>query len=257
VFSAAYGAGTIAWMPVKPDGTLGVAQQMAVGDKAHAVNFDATGAFVFVPCLGVDYVAQLTFDAASGALQWNSVAPTAALPNASGPRHLVFHPTLPSLAFVLCELTSVVVPFALNSSTGVLTQVGAPLSTIRAGLPLPTVQAAAEILATADGRYLYATNRASPLGRGDNSIAVIPLSPQGAMNGGVVQWATGEGVGALSFPRHAVLTSAPAQPFLLAVSQNSGVITVFERDQASGLLFQTAAKSAENQQPIFVGELLV
>lgn len=255
VFSAAYGAGTIAWMPVKPDGTLGLARQMAVGDKAHAVNFDATGAFVFVPCLGVNYVAQLTFDAASGALDWNSVAPTAALPNASGPRHMVLHPTLPSLAFVLCELTSVVVPFALNASTGVLTQVGAPLSTIRAGLPSPTVQAAAEILASADGRFLYVTNRASPLGRGDNSIAVIPLSPEGAMTGSVVQWATGEGVGALSFPRHAVLTSAPGQPYLLTASQSSGVITVFERDQTSGLVFQTASKNAQNEQPIFIGEL--
>ena len=255
VFSAAYGAGTIAWMPVKPDGTLGLARQMAVGDKAHAVNFDATGAFVFVPCLGVNYVAQLTFDAASGALNWNSVAPTAALPHASGPRHMVFHPALPSLAFVLCELTSVVVPFALNASTGALTQVGAPLSTIRAGLPSPTVQAAAEILASADGRFLYVTNRASPLGRGDNSIAVIPLSPEGAMTGSVVQWATGEGVGALSFPRHAVLTSAPGQPYLLTASQNSGVITVFERDQTSGLVFQTASKNAQNEQPTFIGEL--
>ena len=117
------------------------------------------------------------------------------------------------------------------------------------------MQAAAEILASADGRFLYVTNRASPLGRGDNSIAVIPLSPEGAMTGSVVQWATGEGVGALSFPRHAVLTSAPGQPYLLTASQISGVITVFERDQTSGLVFQTASKNAQNEQPIFIGEL--
>ena len=255
VFSAAYGDGTVAVMPVRPDGTLGAATQMAVGAKAHAVNFDATGAFVFVPCLGIDAVAQLTFDAQSGALDWSSVAPLAPLPNASGPRHMVFLPTNPLLAFVLCELTSVVVPFALNASTGVLTQVGAPLSTIRAGLPPPTVQAAAELLASADGRFLYATNRASPFGRGDNSIAVIPLTPEGALAGSVAQFATGEGAGALSFPRHALLSSAPGQPFLLAVSQNSGMITVFERDPVAGTLAQTSSENARNAQPIFIGEL--
>jgi 6-phosphogluconolactonase len=257
VFSAAYNDGTIAWMPVLADGTLGApAQQMPVGPKAHAVNFDASGRFVFVPCLGSDSVAQLVFDDATGALAWNPAGASAALPAGSGPRHMLFLPTNPRVAFVLCELASAVVPFAFDPVLGVLSQAGAPLPTTRPGLPAPSVQAAAELLASADGLFLYATNRAAPFGAGDNSVAVLPLTRGGALTGAVAQWATGDGAaGALSFPRHAALSFAPGQPWLFVVGQYSGAITVFARDAATGLLRQANATSALNVQPTFVGEL--
>ena len=197
VFSASYNLGTVAVMQVLPDSTLGPAFQMSVGPKAHAVNFDSTGRFVFVPCLGNDTVAQLFFDASSGTLSWNPYQARAALPAGAGPRHMVFLPTAPLLAFVLCELDSTVVPFALDAQRGTLAPLPqAPVSTLRAGLPAPAVQAAAEILASADGRFLYATNRASggaAPGAGDNSVAVLPLTPAGALVGNVSSWATGSG----------------------------------------------------------------
>jgi len=258
VFSAAYDAGSIAWMPVLPDGTLGAAQQLSLGagSKAHAVNFDASGRFVFVPCLGSDSVAQFVFDDATGALSPNPAGASAALPAGSGPRHMVFLPTNVRVAFVLCELASLVVPFAFDPARGVLSPSGAaPVSTIRPGLPAPSVQAAAELLASADGLFLYATNRAAPFGAGDNSVAVLPLTRGGALAGGVAQWAAGEGAGALSFPRHAALSFAAGQPWLFVVGQYSGALTVFARDAATGLLQQANATSALNAQPTFVGEV--
>ena len=229
---------------------------MVLGQKAHAVNFDSTGAFVFVPCLGSDSIAQLVFDAQNGVLEWNPVSPAALLPAASGPRHMVFLSTHKLLAFVLCELSSIIVPFALNAS-GVLVQVGSPVSTIRAGLPKPLVQAAAEILASADGLFLYASNRASPFGTGDNSIAVLQLTQQGVLTGNVTQHETGENEGVLMFPRHIALSSSVKQPFLFAVSQNSSMITVFARNPAAGTLSQVSAVRAEMAHPTFIGELLL
>jgi 6-phosphogluconolactonase len=43
-----------------------LAQFVAAGANAHQVVVDISGGFVFVPCLGVDYVAQYTFDVATG-----------------------------------------------------------------------------------------------------------------------------------------------------------------------------------------------
>jgi 6-phosphogluconolactonase (cycloisomerase 2 family) len=261
VFSASYDQGTISVMQVLTDSTLGPANTLSVGSKAHAVNFDATGRFVFVPCLGEDAVAQLVFDQVTGSLEWNENARFASLPTGSGPRHMIFLSTNPLLVFVLCELTSILVPFSLDNITGVLmpTQTGPQfVSTIRTGLPIPQIQAAAEVLVSEDGRYIYVSNRASPIGTGDNSIAVIPLNEQGQLVGTVIQYATGDGDGILNFPRHAMLSSASGQPLLIVAGQNSNMLTVFTRDLTTGLLTQSSFIDSDPiTQPIFIGELFV
>jgi len=258
VFSASYNFGSISVMQVLPDATLGPAFTLQVGANAHAVNFDVTGRFVFVPCLGEDKIAQLVFDDETGTLEWNQVAMNASLPTGSGPRHMVFLPTNPLLAFVLCELTSIIVPFSLNNTTGVLSPtLNGPtfISTLRSGLNPAQVQAAAEILASNDGLFLYATNRASPFGSGDNSVAVIPLDSNGIL-GNVSSWATGENSGVLNFPRHAMLSSTPDQNLLLVASQNGDTITVFVRNSTTGALSQSSDVNSDPiASPIFLGEL--
>ena len=78
---------------------------------------------------------------------------------------MVFHPTL-ATAYVLCELSSQLVQYVFNATSGTLgpRYAAPPASTIRPGYPngMPQVQAAAAVLISADGRFLYATNRASP-----------------------------------------------------------------------------------------------
>ena len=257
VFSASYNAGSVSVMKIQADSTLGPAFTLQVGANAHAVNFDRSGKFIFVPCLGEDNVAQLVFDATTGVLEWNTVANNASLPVGSGPRHMVFLPTNPNLAFVLCELTSILVPFSLDSATGTLTPTSSGgISTIRTGLAPAQVQAAAEVLATEDGLFIYVTNRASPLGTGDNSVAIIPLNANGEIIEGSMSWATGEESGALNFPRHAMLSSAPGQPLLLVANQNGNTLTVFIRNQTTGELSQSSyVDSGAISSPIFLGEL--
>ena len=169
-----------------------------------------------------------------------------------------FLPTNPLLAFVLCELTSIIVPFSLNNTTGVLSPtLNGPsfISTLRSGLNPAQVQAAAEILASNDGLFLYATNRASPFGSGDNSVAVIPLDSNGIL-GNVSSWATGENSGVLNFPRHAMLSSTPDQNLLLVASQNGDTITVFVRNSTTGALSQSSDVNSDPiASPIFLGEL--
>ena len=70
----------------------------------------------------------------------------------AGPRHLALHPTQP-LAFLVCELTSLLVVYRLNPSTGGLEELQQlPLS------PHPE-DYGAEVVVSEDGRTVYASSR--------------------------------------------------------------------------------------------------
>jgi 6-phosphogluconolactonase (cycloisomerase 2 family) len=77
------------------------------------------------------------------------------------------------------------------------------------------VQAAADIMISADGKFLYASNRADPFGEGENSIAVYKINEDdGSLK--AIQWAFG-GFGpkeGLYFPRHSILVPFPGEPIL-------------------------------------------
>ena len=122
---ANYAAGSVAVLPVRPDGALSDAVQVVelpgqpgphrieqVSSHPHHVVFDPAGRWVIVPDKGLDRVFVFRFDAATGKL--TPAAPGAVAARAgSGPRHAAFHPRLP-VAWVVNELASTIVTLFLG-----------------------------------------------------------------------------------------------------------------------------------------------
>ena len=232
VLSASFSDGSVTVLPVLPGGLLGAPTTTALGRNAHQAALWGGGEEVLVPLLGSDAVAVLAFDAASGAL---ALRQTLALPAGSGPRHIAFHPSNPSRAYLACELASSVVPLTRSAGGAWAAELGAAQSTLRPGLPVAAVQACAAIALAPDGAFLYVSNRAAPSPAGDNSIAVLALAADGALAGPPVSWAVGgEGSAALNFPRDFALS--PDGALLVAASQRSGSLTVFTRSADTGAL---------------------
>lgn len=90
---------------------------------------------------------------------------------------------------------------------------------------------------SADGKFLYATNRASPYGGGENSVVAYSIDPEtGALT--AIQWQQG-GQGkdqGIFFPRHATLVPLPGETMLVVANEKSGTVTLLQRDPISGLL---------------------
>ncbi len=185
VFVANYGDGTISVFPIGTDGTLGAAQQtITAGQNAHQILTDAANKFVFVPCLGSDYVAQYAFDETTGMLTPNAV-PHLTTANNAGPRHLAFAPD-GAHAFLINELNSTMTALAYDATLG-------RLSTINTVSTLETPvsgNSGAEIQVHGSGEFVYGSNR------GDNSIVTMSIAPGGAIT--PLAWTSTAG----STPRH-------------------------------------------------------
>ena len=151
---ANYGNGTVGVLPLRHDGTLGEPASRHVGDKAHMIATDLSNRFVLVPCLGIDAVVQLVFDAASGALAPNAVPRVDATPGA-GPRHVALHPSSP-FAYVVNELRSTVTAYAFDTGAGTL-------AAVQTEALLPDEfrgrSSAASIAVHPSGAWLLASNR--------------------------------------------------------------------------------------------------
>ncbi len=159
LLSASYGASLVAVSPIGADGVVREAQQtVATEANAHAIRVDPSGRFAFAACLGGEVIRQMRFDAATGRLDANDPPAWRARPGA-GPRHFVFHPTLP-LVYLLNELDASIDVIPLERERGVLgggRQVAAALASgFAGGAPW-----AADIHLTPDARFLYASERRS------------------------------------------------------------------------------------------------
>ena len=227
VLVANYGGGTVAVLPIDPDGRLKKASSVRVHEgsgptkgrqekpHAHGVYLDAAERFAFSPDLGADRVFVYRFDAGKGTLEPHGAAP---LDPGSGPRHLAFHPSGKHL-YVINELLSTVTAFSYDAEKGAL----APIQTITT-LPAGFSGASwtAEVEVSRDGRFLYGSNR------GDDSLAVFAVDP----STGRLTVKGHSPVGG-KYPRH--FTIDPSGRFILAGHQNSGTISVLRLDPATGV----------------------
>jgi len=120
--------------------------------KPHQVQFDPAGRFVVVPDKGRDVVESYSLDAA-GKLTLVPGAPHAQ--ESAGPRHVAFTPD-GTHAYVLNELNSTIEAFRYDPKTGAL----APFQVLPS-LPdsFTGDSRASEIEVSADGRFVYASNR--------------------------------------------------------------------------------------------------
>ncbi len=219
VLVANYGDGTVAVFPIQADGKLGApSDTRAVGANAHMIATDPSNAYVFVPCLGADYVAQFLFDDKTGKLTPNAT-PTVATASGAGPRHIAFHPD-GAHAYVISELTSSLTTYGLNAATGTLTPL-ATVSTLPVGFSGSNT--GAEVSVHPTGAFVYASNR------GDDSIAVFAVDPA---------------AGTLTLKGHTKTGGTTPRSFALdlagtllyAANQGSGTVTPFAVNPATGTL---------------------
>ncbi len=230
VFVANYGGGSMAMLPVRPDGHLGepaalfqhqgssVHPQRQQRPHAHGVTLSPDQRFLFVPDLGLDKVMAYRFAAAAGTLQPAPI-PFAALPPGAGPRHFTFHPG-GLFAFAINELNSTVTSFAYDAERGSLSQLKS-VSTLPRDFTGPNTTA--EIEVHPNGRFLYASNR------GHDSLVVFEVTPRtGALR------AAGHGPTGGKTPRNFALE--PGGRWLWAANQGSDNIVLFRVNPETGKL---------------------
>lgn len=220
---------SLAVLPIAEDGSLREVTQLValtgpLGphrieqklSKPHFNPFDPSGKFVIVPDKGLDRT--FTFRFQDG--QLSAAEPAFAIAReGAGPRHIAFHPKA-DFAYVVNELDSTVTAYRYARDSGALT----PLQI------LPTLPAsftgssrASEIEVSADGRFVYASNR------GYDSIAVYAVDAATGLLTFVEARPTGG-----KTPRFFAI--APGGRFLYALNEDSDSIVTITIDQGSGRL---------------------
>lgn len=244
VLVANYGGGSVAVLPVGPDGKLGEATSFVQhtgssadksrqsGPHAHSINLDAANKFAMVADLGLDKVLVYKFDPAAGKLVAND-PPAVDLPPGSGPRHFAFHPN-GKYAYVNNEMTSTLTALAYDADKGAF-KVLNELST----LPAPTPgNSTAETVVHPNGKFVYTSNR------GHNSIAVFAIDEATGQIKAVGH--QGEGV---KIPRN--FNIDPSGRWMIVANQAGDSLIVYKIDPSTGALTPTDQK-AEVGSPVCV-----
>jgi len=227
---ANYSSGTVAVLPIEPDGSLGALRDLVpltgktgphpteqTSAHPHDVAFDPRGRFCLIPDKGLDAIFVFRVDE-GGKLVPGAPASVAARPGA-GPRHAGFHPTAP-FAFVLNELDSTLTAYRFDAETGAL-EPRQTLTTLPPGWNGRNTTS--EIAVAPSGRFVYASNR------GHDSVVVFAVEPgTGALS--PVAWEPTQG----KTPRFIGLD--PAGATLYAANQDSDTIVAFRVDRPSGTL---------------------
>ncbi|ALN60053.1 hypothetical protein GLE_4712 [Lysobacter enzymogenes] len=226
--------GSLAVLPVDADGRLGAAVQVLghrasqadrerqLGPHVHAAAQSPDGRYVFAADLGADKVYAYRYDPARSAERplLAATTPWLELPAGSGPRHLLFSAD-GRHAYLTLEMSGEIV--ALDHDDGRLRIV----QTLALDPGRRQGNAAAALHLSADGRFLYASNRGE-----DNHIAVYAVDPgDGRLR--PLQRRASEGRG----PREFAL--APDGRHVVVANQHSGNLAVIARDPASGELGAT------------------
>lgn len=241
VLVANYFGGSVAVLPIQPDGSLGEASDFKqdkgkVGptkatnappgsfafsghDQAHAhmIESDPSGRFVLHVDLGLDKIFVWKFDTQKGTLTPNE-PPSVSLPPGDGPRHFAFHPNGDWL-YSLQEEGSTVVLFDYDSENGKLQS----RQTISS---LPPEYAGSNfcsgIMLSEDGRFVYTGNRLH------DSIGIFSVGKSGELSFVGEEWTRG------NYPRS--FTFSPHDKFLYSCNQRADNIAVFRVDKESGKL---------------------
>jgi 6-phosphogluconolactonase len=230
-----YGSGDVEVLPVQSSGGVGPAtDQRHAGLKAHQIVPDAANHFVFVPCLGSDYIAQYVFDAVQGKLTPNTVA-TVGTATGAGPRHLAFHPS-GKVAYSIQETVSTMTAYSYDAQAGQLTSMQT-LSTLPTGFT--GTNTGAEVWVHPSGRFLYGSNR------GDDSIVEYALDAAGKMS------LVGHTKTGGQQPRNFTIDSTGR--WLLVANQSSNTVVEFSVDTSTGMLTQVGAPIVVPAGPTFVG----
>ena len=241
VLVANYHGGTVAVLPVRPDGQLGPATDVKesrgrVGPErsasappgsfaisghdhthAHMIQSDPSGRFVLAADLGLDQILVWKFDPRTGQLIPNH-PPFVALPPGDGPRHFTFHPNGRWL-YSLQEEASTLVTFDYDAANGKLTA-RQTISSLPKGFAGSDFTS--EVMVSPDGRFVYAANRLH------DSIAWFPIAQDGTLTFAGEEWTRGD------YPRS--FNIDPTGQFLYSCNQRADAITCFRINRTTGAL---------------------
>jgi 6-phosphogluconolactonase len=236
-------SGTIASLPIGPDGRLGAAvdtKDYGPASMPHMILTDPTNGFALVPCKGGPFVAQLIFDPATGKLAPNDPDRVDTRPK-SGPRHLTFHPTK-DIAYLINEQEMTVIVYSFDRGRGRLAQLQS-IGTLPRGEAIGKGYSTAEIEAHPSGRFVYGSNR------GHNSIVIYGVQEDGTLA------LIGHEKRMINKPRH--FSIDPSGTLLLVANQGGDSISVFRIDQGTGQLAPLGQPTPAGKQPSFVGTILL
>ncbi len=219
LLSASYSEGVVGVSAIKDGRVTGTPVcTLTTGLKAHSIQTDAANKFAFVPHVGeLNKVDQLRFDVTTGQLTLNSPPH---LPGGAGegPRHFAFHPNGKWAYFVNEQGKSVT-----------LCDYDADSGTLKSRQSVPTVPddwrtkgSCADLHITADGRFVYASNR------GHDSLAIFSVNAQSGEITALGQTPTEK------TPRSFALVAGDR--FVIAAGETSHKLIVYRRDADSGLL---------------------
>jgi len=230
---ANYAGGSVALLPIQPNGALApaapVVQHTGTGPNAerqeaphaHCILPDPSNRFALAADLGADRVFVYRLDLDGRSLSKVDGGDAVMRPGA-GPRHIAFHPTLP-LVFVANELDSTVATLRFDSARGALSLLDTR-STVPPGWTGTNYPA--DVHVASSGRTLYVSNR------GHNSIAVFSVA-ESTDALALDQMVDTEG----DWPRNFSLD--PSGRLLLVANQRSDSVVVFGRDPDTGRLTPT------------------
>ncbi len=219
LLAASYPGAKLTINPIDGDGRVGAepTQVLLTEPKAHCVVVDAANRYAYCTNLGADIVMQLRFDAGSGTVSPNEPPSVSTKANA-GPRHLAFHPTGRFL-YLLNETDATLGVYAIDPVRGTLSELQTVPTLPRdfAGKP-----SAADLHVTPDGRFVYASERAT------STIKGFRIDPETGKLGRCGRWPTE------TTPRGFAID--PRGRFLLAAGLGSNAVTVSAIDPENGEL---------------------
>lgn len=232
VYAANYGTGNFSGFSIGEGGELierlftiqhegrSVNERRQTAPYVHCMTFTPDWKWLCVADLGVDRVEIYVVDEATGLVE-RDASRALTVPAGLGPRHLVFHPN-GLYAYLVCEMGSAVLALRYDAGLGrfdLMQQV----STLPEGWQGNSDAAAIRV--SADGRFLYASNR------GHDSIACYAISPEdGSLSLLSIVPSGGR------CPRDIALD--PSGRFLFAANQLSGTVIRFDVNGKDGSLKQ-------------------
>ena len=249
VLIANYFGGSVAVLPIQPDGRLGNATDVKqdngpIGPKkatnappgsfafsghdrthAHMIQADASGRFVLHADLGTDQILVWKFDERAGVLTSNE-PPFVSLPPGDGPRHFSFHPSGRWL-YSIQEEGSTIVLFDYDGAKGRLT-LRQTISSLPPGFAGSNF--CSEILVSSDGRFVYAGNRLH------DSVGIFSVGKRGELTFVGDEWTRG------NYPRS--FNFDPTGQFFYVCNQRADNVALFRVDRRKGTLSFTGHYAA-------------
>ncbi|WP_109674014.1 lactonase family protein [Dyadobacter jejuensis] len=243
LFISNYGSGSLAVYSLQNDGQVGqlidTVQNPTLNGKKphmHSIIPSADGRFIYASDLGNDRIYLYDVDAASGKIHPGQ-QPFVAVQAGDGPRHFTLHPN-GQYAYSAGELNSVVNVFSVHPTTGAL-------KAIQRISMLPKdyseKSSAADIHISADGKFLYASNR------GHESLVIYEVDG----NTGLLKTLDFQNSGG-KHPRNFFLD--PKGEFSIITNRDTDNVVLFKRNRQSGLL-QPTEWSLSIPTPVFVTQM--